>query len=111
MTENVNQQFWIIIDQKSNKIQILKAKIVKWGLFFVDLGYINIFLIAIVLAISIGPNGYNPYYNAISALGWSEITPFPFLFDLKAYLGSFLLILTVLFAKKKLIHENHLGDK
>ncbi|MFX1303397.1 MAG: hypothetical protein ACFFBV_06285 [Promethearchaeota archaeon] len=96
--------------KKINKKQILKSKITKWGLIFGNLGYFSVFLIGILIAIFIGPNGYNPYYNAISDLGNSYITPFPFLFDLKAYIGSFLFISIVFLVKKKLADTNPLRD-
>jgi hypothetical protein len=84
------------------KKKLFRRKIFRWSLISADLGYTSIFLISIFIAILIGPHGYNPYYNAISDLGWSLITPFPILFDIKAYIGSFLLILTVFNVRKKI---------
>jgi hypothetical protein len=102
----------VIENTKKNEIKkkLNRVKIFRWSLISVDLGYSSIFLISIFIAIFVGPYGYNPYYNAINDLGWSLITPFPILFDIKAYLGSFLLILTVLNVRKKIKSSLYLMD-
>lgn len=97
--------------KNANRTQIIKGKMFRWGLIFGNLGYFSIFLTGILIALSIGPYGYNPYYNAISDLGWSYITPFPFLFDLKSYIGSFVLILTFFLIKKKIVYLYNFKDK
>lgn len=114
MTETVTQEYLIRIIEnvKKNEVnrKIFRFKISRWSLISVDLGFSSLFLISILIAIFKGPNGYNPYYNAISDLGWSLITPFPILFDIKAYLGSILLILTVLSVRKKIRGSLYLMD-
>jgi len=114
MTEIVTQEYMIRVIEKSkkgNKRQIIISKIIKWGLILGNLSYFSLFLISMLIAFFIGPNGYNLYYNAISDLGWSYITPFPMLFDVKAYVGSSLLILIIISVKKKLVNSYHFRDK
>ncbi len=110
MTETITVEYITrskIIPKRANRKQI----IIKWSLIFGNLGYFSVFLTGILIALFIGPYGYNPYYNAISDLGWSYITPFPFLFDLKSYIGSFVLILTFFLIKKKIVYLYNFKDK
>jgi hypothetical protein len=104
LTETATQEYLIRIEEELKELkkkQFLNSKIIKWSLIFLDLGYVSIFLTGILLAMFVGPNSYNPYYNAISDLGWSEITPYPFLFDTKVFLGGIMLIITVIVVKKR----------
>ena len=83
---------------------------IKWSIISINMSYTSLFSISVILAIFIGSQGYDPYFKAISALGSSLITPFPFLFDIKAYIGSSLLIISLIFIKKKLTYLRNLNN-
>ncbi len=85
MSENIIEKVWLpsfeIIEPKKERIRI-KNVIIRLGVIFSYFIFFSLFISAVLIAVFLGPYGYNPYYNAISDLGWSFITPMPYIFDM-----------------------------
>ena len=106
MIEIISQEIWIG-DIDANIKEVKPEHIYsRWVLLIAGISYFIVFITSILIAIFLGPLGYNPYFNAISDLGSSHITPVAFLFDSSCFISPGFIIPSLIIIEKRVAPES-----